>query len=586
MTTVFTIVVVIICWLQLEISCREISHIFQMQWRYNILNMATIFLFLCFIDFIINNKMISGIICEIVCCVIAIINYYVIIFHGSPLSINELKSFTTAVNVMHSYKFAISIHVIAILVGLLAVIGSFVIFIYYFKKKRIESFRENRTVKLIFLLIASCFLSGAYFSKWSIKPQKTIVWSWGEAYYQYGYVACSVETVANYFNSIHKPEGYTDSYISEIEIKNEYRNSKAPDIILIINESFYDLSLIADIETNVDYMENINNLDNIITGYTVCPMIGGGTNKSEYEILTSNSLHLMPGITPFNVLDMTNANSINSHLKNLGYTTLAAHTEPAINYMRGTAYSAMEFDYIYFDEDFHAPERYGERGYVTDESVYKNLNNWYMEMPDAQPRFLYLLTIQNHAAYDLNPEECDIVKVEKGWSGKESEINEYLTCVYLSDMAFGKLVEYYQNIDREVVICMVGDHAPSLATEIIDNKYTDEEKNLLLRSTPFVIWSNYGLDEQEEGTISMNYLIPTVLQAAGIELSPYYEYLLELKQDIPILGYFDKYYDKDGKAHSYEEENEYSNMIKQYYYMEYNNLQKNRRQELFSPYGN
>ena len=64
------------------------------------------------------------------------------------------------------------------------------------------------------------------------------------------------------------------------------------------------------------------NLPNSIYGHTISPHVGGGTNSSEYEMLSSNSLMLMPSITPFNWLNLHKANSLVSNLKDLGMPTL------------------------------------------------------------------------------------------------------------------------------------------------------------------------------------------------------------------------------------------------------------------------
>lgn len=50
-------------------------------------------------------------------------------------------------------------------------------------------------------------------------------------------------------------------------------------------------------------MQVTKNLPNSIYGHTISPHVGGGTNSSEYEMLSSNSLMLMPSITPFNWIE-------------------------------------------------------------------------------------------------------------------------------------------------------------------------------------------------------------------------------------------------------------------------------------------
>lgn len=574
-------IIIVLGWVQLEVSCGNLVHIFQMQWAYVLFNIATLYMLFLFVFILCNRLKMSLIIFETVCSVFAIINYYVIDLHGTPLSANEIKNFGTAMNVLQAYKIELNVIVVFIL-------GSFLlsIFVVIFLVKRGTFLCETRSVlkRFLCIIVISTIFWMAYFSSISLKPQKTIGWSWEEAYYKYGFVACSIESVSNAMNTVNKPEGYSKEEVEKIVFSAEKGNENRPDIILILNETFYDLSVIADIETDVAYMDNVKKLENAVTGYAVSTIIGGGTNNSEYEVLTGNSLQLMPGITPFNVLDMNNSNSIVSHLKKCGYNTLAAHSEPASNYMRGKAYPAMGFEKAYFSEKFENIEFYGNRWFETDESLYNNIKTWYEEFENDAPRFMYLLTIQNHAAYDMNDAEEDVVHVNNEWGEYEEDINEFLSCIRLSDIAFGELVDYFKNVEREVVICMVGDHSPSFATKIIDEKYSEDEKNLLLRSTPFVIWSNKGLESNNVGTISMNYLVSTLLETAGVSLSPYYKYMIELKKEVPILTSYGRYYDKDGNCYSYLDTNEYSEMIKKYFYMEYNSLQKDRREELFIPF--
>ena len=146
-----------------------------------------------------------------------------------------------------------------------------------------------------------------------------------------------------------------------------------PDIVLILSESFYDISLVTDPQTDVDYLATLHSLENSIQGHTISPHIGGGTNHSEYEMLTSNSLMLAPAVTPYNWLDLDGAESIVSYLKDLGYATLAAHPYTGSNYNRDTAWVRLGFDETHFAESFPTRESYGDRPYQTDSATYQDL---------------------------------------------------------------------------------------------------------------------------------------------------------------------------------------------------------------------
>lgn len=195
---------------------------------------------------------------------------------------------------------------------------------------------------------------------------------------------------------IDMPEGYSAEDLANTpEAKTTTTNDgKKPDIILILNETFYDMRDLVDVKTGESAMPFIDSLK--YKGKTVVAGTGGGTNKSEYELLTSNSLQLMPAITPFNYLDFDNANSIVSYLEKLGYTTWGAHCAEALNYERGIVYPKLGFDSILFREEFEKSGevgKYGIRPYATDEFCYDKMLEDYENMGDG-PRFQYMLTIQ------------------------------------------------------------------------------------------------------------------------------------------------------------------------------------------------
>ena len=52
--------------------------------------------------------------------------------------------------------------------------------------------------------------------------------------------------------------------------------------------------------------------------------------------------------------------------------------------------------------------------------------------------------------------------------------------------------------------------------------------------TPLYIWANFELDESELGSIGMPFVVPTLLKVAGVPLSGYYEYMLDVNRDVPI----------------------------------------------------
>ena len=65
-------------------------------------------------------------------------------------------------------------------------------------------------------------------------------------------------------------------------------------------------------------------------------------------------------------------------------------------------------------------------------------------------------------------------------------------------------------------------------------------------------------------------------------MTPYYQFMLNLYREIPVLART-FYIGADGKTHLYGESTKYSDLIRDYMYLEYNNIsEKERIQEIFS----
>jgi len=508
------------------------------------------------------------------------------LLHGMPLSFLVLRNFTTAMNVIGNYEITLDFHVIRMLILIICMV--IIALLTRWLSKPVKTSWKKIAIRngiLIFLCIVGFYT--CYLGNNPLKPKKTIGWIWTEAYHKYGYSACTVETLFQSISVVNEPDGYSEVALESISIpQNAQEETQTPDIILILNESFFDLKQVADFETDLPYMENIASMENLLKGYAVVPGAGGSTNSAEYELLTSNSLQLMPGITPFNVINLKGANSITSHLNNLGYYSFGSHSESGVNYSRVSGYKDLQFQEIHFEEDFQNIEFFHDRHFETDESLYRNLIRWYESAPDESPRFMYLLTIQNHGGYEMNPPEKDIIHIQNDWGNNTQLANEFLTSVYLSDKAFKDLTDYFSTVNRPVIVCMVGDHSPNFVKTFIHDYYTGAEADLRHRSVPLLVWANYPLEDIDLGTMSMNYVVPTLLDIANVQLTPYYSYMLQLKQQVPILTSYGNYYDADMNLYNYnaDEGKPYQQMVDNYFYLEYENLQTNRKQDLFNPY--
>ena len=98
----------------------------------------------------------------------------------------------------------------------------------------------------------------------------------------------------------------------------------------------------------------------------------------------------------------------------------------------------------------------------------------------------------------------------------------------------------------------------SVSKEAVENKYI----------TPFMIWANYDIIEESNVETSPNFLGNKVLEAAGIPLSDFRNFLAELEENYPVISSIRV---EDAFGNSYETKdvadalNEYA--ILQYHYL-------------------
>lgn len=561
-------------------------YIIMISFKYIIINIFSIFTLIFLFRLITQKYSISCAITSILLFILGFSNYYSIEFRDLPVVASDIYNLNTAVNVLKGYDFVIGKDIIIMIV--LFFVSLLLSFLLYKLEKKVK-FKSyiKLIVTIVILIITSILFCRIYLIK-EVVPKNAYRWNWKVSYYEYGYFSTTIQSFINLFDKIKKPSGYSVSKVNSILTKKlDDKNNNTPDIILILNESFYDISKVLNIKTNIDYFESLKNIENLTYGYSVYSQIGTSTNKTEYELLTSNSLELMPDVTPFVSLNLNNANSIVSHLKNNGYETVAMHPESGSNYQRNIGYKELGFDSIYFKDDLKEKDYYGNRPYVTDESLYKNAINVYNNMSD-KPRFMYLLTMQNHGGWRNNTNSQNIVKVQeiknngglsKFFAGNiltqmyGKELDEYLTSVYLSSVAFKELTDYYKTVDREVIILMVGDHSPSLVNYFINKESLKSEELIKVYSTPYMVWSNKGKIEFDDYYTSMIYLMPELISKANIKSNNYYNYLTNLSKKYPIMTSFDLCgKSNDLKKYSEIKDEELNN----YFYMEYNNILKNK----------
>ncbi len=552
---------------QLQRSTLDyLPNIFRIQFRYLLINIAALSSLSLLVMLLLRREKLSAVISSTVITVFSTANFYVIQLHGSPLLPSEFANTRTALNVLSGYTLTLSPQLVDVIA---------LFFAELFLASRFAHLNWRRgTLTCGIASFASCAMITylAFFSPIALKN----VWqfSWNASVMYNGFFSSAAYDVKNTAHPLLMPGDYSASEISVPVPDSGNTGGTYPDIIMILNESFCDLEYYSDLQTDSEYLAPFYQIENASYGIAFSPDIGGGTNDSEFELLTSNSMKLLAASAPFTFLDFHEKNATTiTYLKSLGYSTTAMHNSTPENYSRHIAYPALGFDHVYLGENSFSVTNYNGNRPVLDVDDYNGMISLYERDVDG-PRFYYLLTYQNHGGWEQNDDALDTIHTLRDWGSLTDDLNEYLSSVSLSAKAFHDLTDYFADCDRPVIICMVGDHAPSLINRLEEkHSMSPDEAELMKRAVPFAVWSNFGCALPDNMVYSsMTDLIPQILSYSNLPLTPFYQQILDLHETVPVRTRYGICLDAEGNVFHYDENAPLDDPLKQYFFMEYNGL--------------
>jgi phosphoglycerol transferase MdoB-like AlkP superfamily enzyme len=544
----------------------------------NYLCVLVLYLFLYAVAGRINIALIAG---NIICYLIGLVHYYVLLFRGTPILPTDFYAVGTAAAVFQNYEFKPNL----LLFSTLFLLILLCIICKNIKDSVIES-KKKMYLRLVMIIIVIAFtiISNSIFNKAGLSIN---LWQQRTGYKDNGVVVNFLMNMK--YLKINKPEDYSveevNNIISEVNSKTAAEksiNTNKPNIIAIMNETFSDLSVIDDLNTNGDYMPFIRSLkEDTIKGNLFVSTFGGNTANTEWEFLTGNSMAFIPtGGIPYQQYIHEPSNSLAAALKGLGYKTTAIHPYEAKSWNRDRAYELLGFDEFLNIEDFENPELLRD-AYISDAEDYKKIIKEYENKKENDRLFIFNVTIQNHGGYytDNSLFKDSIYLKDYDYT----DVNEYLSLIKESDEAFKGLVNYFSNQAEPTVVLMFGDHMPALDTRFYEELYKKPLNELSLEEiqkqyiTPFVLWANYDIDEEYIDKISVNYLSTLLLNRINEPLTGYNKFLEETYKEFPVVNK-NGYIDANGNYYTIEDLKD-NKLINDYKLLQYNNIFNNKDAE-------
>lgn len=539
---------------------------------------------------------------------LALAHCYIMEFRGTPFIPMDFLSITTAAGVANTYSFKL-MH--TVLIGSLLFILIIVLGIKTNTPKCniIEKIISRTFTGTFFAIVVSLFYFTSIFADAGIKPD---FWNQTRGYRNYGFAFNFVCNTKYLYMSV--PNGYNPDDVGDFvdnTVKDNEQNivvtENAPNIICIMNESLSDLSVLGEFTTNEDYMPFMRSLtENTVKGNLYVPVIGAGTSNTEFEFLTGHSTAFLPSGSNAYMLYIKNPiASLVSTLEGQGYSSYTLHPYYSSGWNRVSVYENMGFnkfvalenimdislmneyiqngnnaDYLQMlvEQTYPDRDKMLVRQYISDHYNYKLLIEDFENRDKNIPYFSFNVTMQNHGGYTSgasNFDECISITSSDVYYNKASK---YLSLVKESDNAFRELIEYFSNVKEPTVICMFGDHQPSIETQFIASLLgVNNLSNLTIEqeqqrhATPFFIWANYDIEEKYIDKLSANYLSSYVLDVAGVKLTEYNKYLLKLSETLPVIDTVG-YIDNNNNYYKWSDSSEYKNILGEYEKIQYNNI--------------
>lgn len=536
----------------------------------------------------------------------ALAHCYVMNFRGTPFIPMDFLSITTAAGVANTYNYWPDYKIIT---GTMLFIFILIISI------KTKTPRYNILTKVISRTFAATFSSvllilffgTSVFADMGVRPD---FWNQTRGYRNYGFVFSFFSNTKYLYMS--EPDEYDPNAIKDYVNNGEQNEDniddsyQKPNIICIMNETLSDLRVLGDLQTNEEYMPFLSNLkENTVRGNLYVPVIGAGTSNTEFEFLTGHSTAFLPsGSNAYMLYIKNHIASLVSTMEAQGYSSFALHPYYKAGWKRTEVYENLGFNKFVGLEDILGPDLIQEfqangsdpdylqglidesfpdsgmllRQYVSDKYNYDLLIKDYENRDKSVPYFAFNVTMQNHGGYTISAQNFEENIYATNVSKTYPKANKYLSLIKYTDDAFKGLIEYFSNVKEPTVICMYGDHQPSIETGFISEIMgVDSLSNLTPEQeqsrycTPFYIWANYDIEEQEIERLSSNYLSSLVLKTAGIKLTEYNKYLLNLSKTLPVIDNAG-YIDAEGNYYKWSDNSPYTDLLDEYEKIQYNNI--------------
>ncbi len=245
-------------------------------------------------------------------------------------------------------------------------------------------------------------------------------------------------------------------------------SGEQPDIVVVMSESFIDPHILQGMGSMPELIGNVRaQLEQGRGGMMRVPTYGGGTVRTEFEVLTGMPLSAFPATEfPYADLPRRRMPGLAGVLARHGYTTLAVHGNSGSFWNRTSTYRSMGFQRFLAEPEFQK-NGFRDGNWYSDESMTDIILEQMKQEPE-KPKFVFAISMQAHGPYIGGREVRDqsawesVAIPEKLQGEAAMSLHGYLYHINKADAQFGRLLRELEARGRPYVLAFFGDHLPGL----------------------------------------------------------------------------------------------------------------------------
>ncbi|MGC1549080.1 MAG: LTA synthase family protein, partial [Rhodanobacter sp.] len=253
------------------------------------------------------------------------------------------------------------------------------------------------------------------------------------------------------------------------------------------------------------------------------PTYGGGTIRTEFEVLTGLSLRYFDNMQfPYLQMNRKVMPGMVRTLRAHGYATTAIHGNDPSFWNRTAAFKAIGFDEFVSRSGFplNAPDdgKYMADSAMTDEIL--------TQLKDSgPPQFLFAISIEAHGPYDIPPQDIatrDAIHVPATITGKNKlELQNYIYHMQHADQELGRLAAILAKRSRPTLLLFYGDHLPALTDAYRTTGFVDNQ-DMLSQAGNWLLIDPRNPGQAEHESLASWMLPGKLLEHAGIHDDAYF----------------------------------------------------------------